>query len=338
MTIHTRNAESTHLAATNRRAHLLALSAVAVAALIACDPARESAPVDVEAVADTTTRPGERNVIEIVARGLQFDAPASTHAGFTTIRLRNDSSMVHFALLQRVPDGIGLAEHQAQVAPVFQEGMDLLNAGDTEGAMNAFGKLPAWFHDIVFVGGPGLVSGGRTAEVTLDLQPGTYLIECYVKTGGRFHSFNPVPGENGMVAQLEVTRQRTDAAPPKPDWRVELSATTGMRMSGKPVAGPQVIGVRFADQQAHENFVGHDLHVARIAEATDRDQLGAWLDWRSPRGLETPAPVTFIGGLNEMPADAEGFVHVDLEPGRYALLSEVPGAMQKNLYVEFEVR
>jgi uncharacterized cupredoxin-like copper-binding protein len=35
--------------------------------------------------------------------------------------------------------------------------------------------------------------------------------------------------------------------------------------------------------------------------------------------------VTFIGGLNDMPAGAHGYFTVDLEPGDYAFIAEMPG-------------
>lgn len=276
-------------------------------------------------------------VFEITARGLTFDAPATAEPGWTKVVLRNESPMVHFALLQRLPAGVGIAEHQAQVAPVFQRGMDLLNAGDTEAALQAFGELPEWFGDIVFIGGPGLVAAGRSAATTLLLEPGTYLVECYVKTGGRFHSYNPAEDAYGMVAQFEVTGTPTPATAPAPTWRVELSQAGGIRAEGSPRAGPQVIEVAFADQGPHENFVGHDLHVARLAPDADAALLSGWMDWRLAAGLQTPAPVEFIGGTNEMPAGSAAYLHVDLEPGRYALVSEVADPARKNMLLIFDV-
>jgi hypothetical protein len=47
----------------------------------------------------------DQAVVEIVARGMTFDAPATIPSGWNTIRLRNESDMVHFALLERMPEG-----------------------------------------------------------------------------------------------------------------------------------------------------------------------------------------------------------------------------------------
>ena len=102
--------------------------------------------------------PSEVGVMDVVARGLTFDAPDSVPSGWTTIRFRNESPMIHFAVVERMPEGYGAAEQQEAVAPVFQDGMNLLADGDVDGAMARFGDLPAWFGEIVFMGGPGLTS------------------------------------------------------------------------------------------------------------------------------------------------------------------------------------
>lgn len=309
-----------------------------VVSLAACspppDPASDAVPRARVTEAPASPKP---HAFEIIARGLSFEAPATTPAGWTTIRLRNEAPMAHFALVQRLPEGADLSAHQQQVAPVFQKGMDLLNLGEHEAALQAFGDLPAWFHDIVFLGGPGLVSGGEVAETTLLLEPGTYLIECYVKTGGRFHSYNPAPTANGMVAQFEVTAPGAATGPPTPAMSIELSGAHGIAVRGNLRAGPQIVQVDFLDQTAHENFVGHDLHLAKITAETDLDALLAWMDWRTPSGLETPAPARFIAGTNEMPAGARAYLHLDLEPGRYAWISEVPDAASKGLLFEFSL-
>jgi hypothetical protein len=303
------------------------LSFLAVLTAIGC-AAEQRAPVP--------TDPGPQ-VVEIVARGLEFDAPDRVAPGWTTLRLTNESPMVHFALLERLPAGIGVREQQEQVAPVFQEGMNLLAAGDVEAAQAKFAELPAWFGEIVFLGGPGLVAGGLSSTATMDLEPGTYLIECYVKTEGIFHSYDPSPTSYGMVHELTVAGERHPASEPRPDVAITLSSGSGIEIDGAPRAGANVVAVHFSDQAPHENFVGHDVHVARLDDDTDIDALARWMDWTRRGGLETPAPVEFVGGLNEMPAGTTGYFTVELEPGRYAWVAEVPGPADKGMLKTFVV-
>jgi hypothetical protein len=86
----------------------------------ACSPAERAEPVPEEG----------QGVVNIIARGLSFEAPDEIPSGWTTFRFTNGSPLTHFALVERMPEGFGIAEQQQQLAPVFQEGMDLLNAGE----------------------------------------------------------------------------------------------------------------------------------------------------------------------------------------------------------------
>ncbi len=278
------------------------------------------------------------NRFDVVARGLEFDAPAETRPGWTRMRLINESGMTHFALVERLPEGIGLRQQQEQVAPVFQAGMDRLARGDAEAANAAFAQLPAWFGDVVFLGGPGLSGPGGVSEVTLYLAPGNYLLECYVKTGGTFHSYNPDPGRDGMVRAFRVAGEELPTQPPSSNLAISISSAGGFDIRGEPVVGSNTVRVRFADQKIYPNFVEHDLHLVRLDASTDLQQLEAWMDWTRVGGLETPAPARFVGGLNEMPAGSEAYLHLDLEPGRYAWIAEVPGAAALGMLQVFELR
>ncbi len=277
------------------------------------------------------------HLLEVTARDLQFEGPDTVSAGWTTIRFHNQSTVTHFVQMEKLPEGIGLREQQDQVAPVFQEGMDRLNEGRGDDAMAAFGKLPAWFAKVVFTGGPGLTAPGRSSETSVFLEPGTYLLECYVKTAGRFHSYNPTPQTDGMVHQVVVVSGPEPGEMPKADFKVTLSSDRGIVIDGQPRPGNQVVEVDFADQKVYENFVGHDLHLARLDDTTDLARLNRWMDWRDKAGLETPAPAEFLGGLNDMPEGGKGYIRLTLEPGRYAWISEVPDPREKGLLKVFAV-
>jgi len=277
------------------------------------------------------------NVMDVVARGLTFEAPDEVPAGWTTIRLRNESGMVHFALVERLPAGYGLAEQQGEIAPVFQAGLDLLASGDLEGAMDTFGGLPGWFDEGVMQGGPGLTAPGRTSEASVFLTPGTYLLECYVKTDGVFHSYHPVADSVGMVHEFVVTGVENPSPEPEASVHLSVSSEAGIQMEGGPRAGEQTIAVHFPDQVVHENFVGHDLHLARLSADVAEEDLAAWMDWTRPGGLETPAPVEFLGGTNELPAGQTAYITLDLEPGRYAWVSEVTDPLEKGMLRVFVV-
>lgn len=278
-----------------------------------------------------------QGVVEVIARGLTLEAPDEIPSGWTTFRFRNESPMTHFAVVERVPDGRGIESHQAEVAPVFQDGLDLLLEGEVDAALQRFGDLPSWFEEIVFLGGPGLTSPGQTSQATVYLEPGTYLLECYVKTDGIFHSYNPNPSIYGMVHEFTVTDEMSEAPEPNATLQIKISTAGGIEMEGNLIPGERTVAVHFADQTVHENFVGHDVHLVSVTGDLDLERLEQWMDWRQPEGLQTPAPALFLGGINEMPAGTTGYFTVTLEPGNYAWISEVPGSSEKGMLKTFSV-
>ena len=276
-------------------------------------------------------------IVDVMITGLSFTAPDKIPSGWITFRMHNNSAMVHFAVVEKLPPGIGVADQQKEVAPVFQQGMDLLSQGDEAAAQGKFAELPEWFGKIAFLGGPGLTSAGLTSQTTLYLEPGTYMLECYVKTNGTFHSYNPVPGQFGMVHQFIVTETSSGSHEPQATLELTISSEEGIQAPPRIKSGKQTVAVHFFDQKEYANFVGHDVHLARLTADTDLAQLENWMDWTQPHGLETPAPVTFMGGTNEMPAGKTGYLSVSLEPGRYAWIAEVPDARKKGMLKIFQV-
>ena len=240
-------------------------------------------------------------------------------------------------VLEHTPEGIGVAEHQEQVAPVFQKGMDFLNAGKPDSAMAEFGTLPEWFAKTVITGGVGLTAPGHTSQTTVHLEPGDYLIECYVKTDGNFHSYNANPGKYGMVHHFTVTQDSTGMPAPTADLNLTLSSEHGIQVDSVVTPGKHTVAVHFEDQKIYENFLGHDVHLARLKDDTDLKQLATWMDWTQSTGLEDPPPVEFLGGAQEMPAGNTEYFTVTLEPGRYAWISEITKPDERGFLKTFTV-
>lgn len=265
---------------------------------------------------------GNANLVEVVATGLHFDAPDFIPAGWTTFRFRNETGGTHFVILEKMPFFDGeqktVEDSQAEVVPVFQNFMDLF-AGVPLSFPAAGLALPAWYSGVVFTGGPGLIAPRGTAETTVFLEPGTYVMECYVKTNGVFHSVD------GMIDQIVVTDEPSRAREPRSTLRATVSTTGGIEVEGELRPGRHTIAVHFTDQAAYAHFLGHDVHLARIENDTDLDALATWMNWAVPGELETPAPAAFLGGVQDMPAGSTAYFEVLLRPGRYAFIAEVPG-------------
>lgn len=270
-------------------------------------------------------------VLEVTATDYAFRAPASVPAGWTRLRFMNEGKEPHFVFMSRLPAGRTIADYERELSPVFAGAWEAVRGGaTTDQAMERLmQELPPWFPELQMVGGPGLVAPGGTSESMLRLEPGNYVMECYVKTeDGRIHYME------GMVRPLTVTADRTPAAaPPHPDIAVTLS-NNELTLSGDVTAGRRVFAVYWKENP--EQGFGHSAHLARLKPDTSVDEVVAWMNWFGLKGLAAPAPAEFLGGLHFMPTGETAYFTADLEPGRYLLVSE--NTAHLGVYREFTVR
>lgn len=266
---------------------------------------------------------------------MEFNGPDSIASGWNTFRYKNYANETHFMAFVKYPDGKNIDSTKAQVFPIFDQGMDLINEGKPEEGYKIFDKLPVWFFDVVFVGGVGLVSPKEQAISTIYLEPGRYLIECYVKMpNGKFHSVM------GMYKEIIVTDDKSMGKEPSEETiNDDLSSENGFVFNPDIRTGEHLIKVNFKDQKLHEHFLGHDIHLVKLSENANLEELEKWMNWADPKGLITPSPmgVTFLGGMQEMVAGNSGYFEIKLIKGKYAFISEVPSAKSKNLLKVFEV-
>ena len=179
------------------------------------------------------------------------------------------------------------------------------------------------------------MSPNLRAETTLYLEPGNYVLECYVKMpNGTFHT------AMGMTKDLVVSQQRSNDQEPKANINLSISSANGIFTKDSIVGGLQTFAVHFVDQVVHENFVGHDVNLVKLGEDANMEELENWMNWATPTGLMEPAPagLTFLGGVNDMPAGRTGYFTVQLDPGSYVLISEVPNPTSKGLLRTFEIK
>lgn len=293
--------------------------------LAACSPDAEQAEVS------------QPNVVELRVEGLSFTGPDTINSGWTTIRVINEGGMTHHALVYRLPEGITAEMLDEQVVEPIQASLTAAIAGDLETAAAISATMPAWVADLVWMGGPGMMSNSVTGEATMFLEPGNYIVECYVKTNGVQHNYNPVPGEFGMVFPLTVLAE--DGGMAEPDANVTLTITNdGYDIAdGAFVNGDNTVRVNFAEQRRYNDFVGHDAHVFRIDADTDVDAAAAWPDFFPVDGQQTPAPAQFVGGIHDMPEGTTGYFRVNLEPGEYGITAEIPDAVQSGFFTRFTI-
>lgn len=279
-----------------------------------------------------------RNLLEINASGMRFNGASTIPSGWTTIRLNNRDNMLHFAMVVRLPEGVTANMYSDDLGAKFQQGYNLMLKGDNEQVAAVFGSIPEWASKLTYHGGPGFTSGNHSSQATQYLEPGNYVVECYIKSNGIFHSYSPVSGQLAMLLPLTVTETPGKMEEPKASASLTINEAGFHLLEGAMKPGENTVQVKFDTQIRYPSFVGQDVHVVRIANDADIQAALDWMDWQKPEGLLVPSPVNFVGGINDvMPEDSTAYFTVDLSPGRYAFISETPEADKKGMLLEFEI-
>jgi len=304
-----------------KRASLPCAVALVALGLVACqspdaEPAAESSTeAAAGSVATSPTDATEEGVVEVTVQDFSFLAPPELRSGWTTFRMTNMGEQPHFMLLWRLPEGRTFGDYTEQIARPFQEQYDRYVSGELgqpEMLEQILAVLPEWFGELQGMGGVGLVTPGLTGQATALLEPGDYVMECYVVTeDGKFH------GTMGMLRPLIVNSEATGMEEPEADIRITLS-NFEMNIEGELSAGEHTIAVHTTEDPG--SFIGHDVHLARLDADTLIEDLVPWMNWID--ALRPPAPAEFLGGAEHVAAGRTGYFTVTLEPGRYALISE----------------
>jgi len=260
------------------------------------------------------------HAITILAEDYAFQAPNEIPSGWTTIQYENHGNEPHFLLVAKVPDGKTLDNYASEIVmPVNEVWYALRDDGlDQELFFEKLGpKLPEWFAEVEFVGGTGIIHEGTKTDVTLNLTPGTHILECYFKNEeGEQHNVE------GMLRELTVTDSQSDAAAPEADIKITLS-NFEMDIEGDLKPGKHTFSVHLVENP--EQGFGHNVHVIRVDDDTQVEEVLRWINFMEIDGLRTPSPYTFAGGMHLMPAGETAYFTTKLEVGRYIFLSEYTG-------------
>jgi hypothetical protein len=237
----------------------------------------------------TATPRNAPRVVTVEAFDFRFEAPATIPAGTVTFRLKNSGKEIHHLWIVQLTDGKTPADFM-EATKVW--GSDL--------------KMPPWAIDI---GGPNSASARRTADGTVTLQPGTYMLVCWVPSpDGVLHVMR------GMIRPLRVTASgATVAEEPTPD--VNLVLDDYSFVFSKPLtAGRRVIRIENRAEQSHEAVIAQLVKGRTMADAV------RWMN----AGQKGPSPVVALGGASGLAKGRHMYITADLEPGRYVLLCFIP--------------
>lgn len=275
--------------------------------------------------------------------------------GWTTFQFNNASAYDHFFLVFKLPEeGIEAAEAAGEpfldhwfhnITEPFQLAYDPYIDGDidydtfAENLVAALSQGAPWFFDpgAPAMGGPGFTAAGATSETTIYLDPGEYVVECYVKNEDElFHSYI------GMLEHLSVTEEASGTEEPEPSYSVTISSSGGIQADQDLNRGRHTIEIFFEDQVPYAHFLGHNVQLVKLSDKEDEEllrKLANWMDWRYPGSLVNRAPegAEFMGGTMEMTEGATAYFHVDLEMGDYAWIAEVPDPADHDMLKTFTV-
>jgi len=258
--------------------------------------------------------------ITILAEDYAFQTPGEIPSGWTTIEFTNEGNEDHFLFLAKPPEGKTFDDYASGVLNPFNDVWYALR-DDGISQEDAFGKLvenlPEWYWSVEFIGGTGIIPAGASTQITLNLEPGMHILECYMKTeDGEMHNVE------GMMRDINVVESESGASPPDADIAITLS-NFEMAIDGNLTPGKHTFSIH-VKEHPEEGF-GHNVHVALVKPDTDVNEVLRYMNFMEIDGLQTPAPVKFVGGMHIMPEGETGYFTTDLEPGRYLFVSEYTG-------------
>lgn len=324
---------------------------------------------------------GSANDLEIVAKHAEkadehrFELNTrEVSTGWTTITFDNQTDHTHFVNAFRVSQAMidAAAEEDETLRDFFIEHVagpvqymtdkknphrvadpaDLSDKySNPEKGITPSNLLPPWVGVNLPTGLNGLTSGQLSSSMTLNLKPGDYIIECYVKTEEKvLHSYQ------GMVDQFAVTDEAGgDGEEPEATIELTLSSVDTdddetnkgtIDLAEDVRAGQHTVAVHFEDQQWYGAGF-HDVHLLRLSETTSIDDVNGWTNFSAYNQLfsDGSEPGTFLGGVHGVvtqellngEATETVYFQADLNPGAYAWVSEVPSPADKGLLEGFMV-
>ena len=283
---------------------------------------------------NTTEANNTENTIEVVTNEMDFQIPSRIKSGWTTFKYNNKSSETHFFIFEKMPEGITIDNYNNELVPPFKAAFNYLINDEVEKAMKEFENIPAWWNDVKLGGGVGLISPKNIAESTIYMHPGTYVMECYVRMpNGMPHAFY------GMLKEIEVTEETNNMQEPSYDHSISISSEEGITFLDSIKAGNYQLAINFKDQKQYETLLGHDVNLVRLDNISKLDTLGKWINAANIKAFRTPIPegLIFLGGVEDLEEGETGYFKTQLQQGTYVLISEIPNALDRNMYKTFRV-
>ncbi len=255
------------------------LAALGLLALGACSPDRAA-----EEVAPT--------VVTFTATDFAYSGLGEVPAGTVTFRMVNQGTELHHAVLARLAEGSSL--------------QDVLTFYTERRPTDPLLKEHPTF--LTYLGGPNVGAPGSTIQATAVVDPGEYVLICYIESpDGSLHFMK------GMTTSFTVTP--SDAPAPAPTADLELTLADYQFTLSQPLtAGTHTLRVTNRGPQIH------DVELVRLEPGATPEQF---LQAMAPGSTALP-PGELLGGLGGISPGETAYWTISLEPGNYMMLCFVP--------------
>ena len=244
-----------------------------------------------EGATATTAAEAEIPELKVTGNEYSFSTASSVKGGYVKVTLDNKGKEPHQAQLLRINDGV--TPQQLQEA-----------ASDTTG-----GKLLGL---TTITGGVNAIDGGATQSAVSKLDPGSYLMLCFVPApDGQPHV------AKGMQAQLTVSApEGTGGEEPKYDFEIVEKDFTFDVPEVK--AGEHVVEFKNAGPSPHE------ATMYKLADGKTLDDLQKFLTDAEAGKASGPPPFSSAGGGAAIMPNAATFPTITFTAGTYVLTCFIP--------------
>jgi hypothetical protein len=248
--------------------------------------------IPVAAVAFLLTACGEQtpktNAVELRGDEYAFVMPETIEGGWTTFEFANTGGEAHEFALAKLGSGKTIADVRRYLADPGSRQL----------------PPPDW---VKIRAGIPTLDAGEEAALTQQLEPGRYLLLCFLDApDGRSHI------EHGMLRTFEVEGDAR-AVPPEADAALML---------GTGLAAPQLDAGTRTIELRNDGDRPSSVFLTAFEHGKTEDDLTRWEEG----GLRGPAPARFLGGAIDVPPHTSVYYTVTLEQGReYTLLDDERG-------------
>ncbi len=259
--------------------------------------ASASPAASVAAAASPSAVASGATTIDFNAVDFGYTLPDTVVAGEVSFVMHNAGTEAHHAQFIKLNDGVTFDQFTAALKQNPNAAFGLGEQVGGNGALNA---------------------GSDTDEVTLNLQPGSYVVLCFLSGA------DGVPHvAKGMLKLLTVTPAPTGATSAPPSAAVNVT----LRDFGFDTSAAVLPSGRTTWQITNTGPQTHELQVARLPAGGSANDILAFFNTQSTGA----PPSSAIGGFQGIQPTGTGYLTLDLTPGQYAFYCALPDPNQGGL-------